>query len=385
MKNLKNYMMLILLLVSILLVACNSNNNESNENSNNGDNNDATVGNSDSDKLFFTYANVTESGPLFVQLGKGVKAAAEKAGIELKMYNNDFDAQTTLNNAKLMIQDNPDLIIEYNIVEGLDKTLSQEFSASGIPSIAVNLPIPDSYLFNLSNQDMGYDTGKVVAEIANERGWKSDDITVIIAQNATSGYEVNNSVRYFYISVAEELGLEKVEPEEIMPTTTTIGDHLIQVDGKSELEPTYTAVKNVIQTLPEDRKILLFTVNDDSSLGAWRAIEESGREDNALVAGIGGSEESLKQLRENPNWVAEGSIFMEDWGQYLIAMGVAIVNGVEPPELTLAPQVVLTKENVNDYYGEGTTAINLPPLVEENKYLEDTGILQLFENIEGLK
>lgn len=379
MKSLKRFIAVMIMSTLLVLSACSSSE-------------DASSGNSGSDsstsgdkELFFTFANVTESGPMFVQLGNGVKAAAEKAGVKLKTYNNNFDGPTALNNAKLMVQEKPDLIIEYNAVEGVSKSLKQVFDESGIPSIAVNVPVPGSHWFNLSNQQLGIDTGKVVAEAAKTKGWNAANTTVIIAQSATAGYEVNNSVRYFYVTVAEELGLEKVVPESIVPTTTTVGDHLIQVDGKSELEASYVAVKNVLQTVPESRNILLYTVNDDSTIGAWRAIQEAGREETTLVAGLGGSEEAIKQLRENPQWVAEGSIFMSDWGQYIIAMGVAIVNSAEPPELTPAPQIVLTKENVDTFYTNGATVPSvLPPLVKDNEYLKETGVLQLFGNIDGL-
>ncbi|WP_180271611.1 sugar ABC transporter substrate-binding protein [Fredinandcohnia onubensis] len=379
MKKIKFLLVSMVIFSLLFTAACSSEESTSSENE--GDTKSA----GSDDELYFTFANVTEAGPMFVELGNGVKAAAEKAGIKLKTYNNNFDGPTALNNAKLMVQDKPDLIIEYNGVEGVGKSIQQVFDESGIPSIAVNIPVPGSHWFNLSNQQLGIDTGKIVAEAAKERGWNAKNTTVIIAQSATAGYEVNNSVRYFYVTVADELGLEQVKPESIVPTTTTVGDHLIQVDGKSELEATYTSVKNVLQTVPKDRNILFYTVNDDSTIGGLRAIEEAGREDNTIVAGLGGSEEALKQLRDNPNWVAEGSIFMSEWGQYLIAMGVAIVNGAEPPELTPAPQVVLTKENVDEYYPNGPKAETLPPLVEDNSYLKDAEVLQLFGNIQGLE
>jgi ribose transport system substrate-binding protein len=378
MRNLKSYLAITLIISLIMLAACSSKTGSENKGSSNSG--------SGKKELFITYANSTESGPMFVQLGEGVKAAAEKAGIKLKTYNNNLDGPTALNNAKLMVQEKPDLIIEYNAVEGVGKSLQQVFDESGIPTIAVNVPVPGSHWFNLSNKQLGIDTGMTVAKAAKEKGWNAENTTVIIAQAATAGYEVNDSVRHFYVTVAKQLGLTKVKPEKIVPTTTTVDDHLIQVDGKAGLEETYTVVKNTLQNLPKSRNILLYTINDDSTLGAWRAIQEAGREESTIVAGLGGSKEALKQLRENPQWVAEGSIFMSDWGQYLIAMSKAIVDGVKPPELTPAPQVVLTKDNVDKYYPDGAVVPKtLPSLVKDNEYLKETGILQLFNNIKDLE
>lgn len=332
----------------------------------------------------FSFANILESGELFVQFGDGVVAAAGVAGIKIKRYNNNIDAETTLNNARLMVQDKPDLILEYNGVEGIGESLRSIFEEAKIPFIAINIPIPGGYWFNLVNREIGSDTAKVVTPIAKEKGWTKDDTTVLIVQGSTSGVEVNDCVRYFYITVAEEMGMQVVAPEDITAETTRISDTGLQVDGKGTLEESYTAVKNALQTIPADRHILLYTINDDSTIGAWRAITEAKREANTLVAGLGGSVAALKELRENPQWVAEGSVFSTHWGQYLIAMGVAVLQGMEIPPLTKSPQVILTKETVDKYYNAEGRVQLLPPLVSENQYLAETGVLQLFGNIEGL-
>lgn len=311
---------------------------------------------------------------------------AEEAGIRIKLYNNDFDGETALRNAQLMVQDKPDLIIMYNAVEGVSASIGKLFNDAGIPCIAVNVPIPGCPWFNLSNKEIGYETGKVVAEEAKARGWTGENTTVILVQNASAGEEVNHSVMYFYQAVAESMeGMDLINAEEITRDKTTMGNNLVQVDGQSALEPSYLAVKNVLPTIPQDRKILVMTPNDDSAMGAWRAIEEANRADDALIAGLGGGEEGLKQLRENPNWVAEGDIFFPFWGQYLLAMAIEMLNGDTPPERTAAPQVVLTKETVDQYYPDGATVPSiLPPLGPENEYLKDSQLLKSLDNIEGI-
>jgi hypothetical protein len=52
-------------------------------------------------------------------------------------------------------------------------------------------------------------------------------------------------------------------------------------------------------------------------------------------------------LAENPNWVAEGDIFVPSWGEYIIAMGLEMLKGDTPPERTASPQAVLTKETLS--------------------------------------
>jgi len=332
-----------------------------------------------------SFANVTEAGELFVQLGNGTAAAAEKANIELRRYDNKFDSETTLRNAQLMVQDQPDLILEYNGVQGIGPALQRLFESASIPFIAINVAIPGGHWFNLVNKDLGADTARTVVKVAKEKGWSAADTTVIIVQAGEAGDEVNDCVRYFYITAAELMGMPAVAPADINPLTTTISANGIQVDGKAQLEASYAAVKNALQTLPEDRKVLLYSVNDDSTVGAWRAVQEAGRVENTLVAGLGGGVAALKELRTNDSWVAEGTIFMGQWGQYLIAMAVAILEGATPPDLTKCPQAVLTRENVDTYYDKDGNVIQLPPLDDSNSYLAKTGVLQLFNNVQDLK
>jgi len=332
-----------------------------------------------------SFANVFEKGELFVQLGNGIEAAAKQIGYDFRRYNNEFDGEKTMANARLMVQDKPDLILEYNGVEGIGQALRRVFDDADIPFIAINVPIPGGHWFNLVNKEIGTDTANIVVPIAKEKGWTGRDTTVIIIQAAAAGVEVNDCIRYFYVTAAETMdGMAPAKPEDITATTTTIGDTCIQVDGGGALEESFTAVKNALQTVPADRRILLYSINDDSTLGAWRAITEAGRQENTLVAGLGGSVAALGELRNNPQWVAEGSVFATHWGQYLIAMATAVLNGVEPPPLTKCPQIVLTADNVDDFYdAEGKVKL-LPPLVPENEYLKDTGILQQFNNVQGL-
>jgi ribose transport system substrate-binding protein len=335
-------------------------------------------------QLSVTFANILESGELFRQMGDGVMEAAKVAGIKATRYNNNLDGPTTLNNARLMIQDQPDVILEYTAVEGIGASLKRLFTDAKIPYIAINIPVPGGIWFNLVNKEIGRDTANIVVPIAKSKGWTAADTTVIIVQGSQAGVEVNDCIRYFYVTAADTMGLDKVAPSDITALTTTIGKTGFQVDGKGTLEVSYTAVKNVLQALPPDRHILLYSINDDSVLGAWRAITESQRQANTIVAGLGGSAAALKELRSNPQWVAEGSIFTTHWGEYLMAMAVAIKSGVTPPPLTKSPQLVLTRQTVDKYYDADGKVKLLPPLVPENAYLKDTGVLQKFHNIEGL-
>jgi ribose transport system substrate-binding protein len=251
--------------------------------------------------------------------------------------------------------------------------------------LAVNQQIEGCAWFNLSNKQMGVDAANVIVAEAEKRGWTGENTTVLMTIAAANGAEVNDGPRHFYVETAKRLpGFKQVTPEEITAETTTIGGRNgVQVDCKSTIEGGYQATKNVLSSIPKENNILLYGTGTDCNLGAFRALKEDGRADRILTGGLGATPEGLRQLRTNPQWMVEGALFLQEWPKYILAEAVAIGRGETPPELTPAPQVMLTKENVDTYY-DGDNVKLLPPLVEGNKYLEKTEVLQKFGGIEGL-
>jgi ribose transport system substrate-binding protein len=340
-------------------------------------------------QYYFDFANVLESGALFVSIGNGVQSAAGVAGIKLKRYVNNIDAENTQKNAGLMLLDKPNLIIEYNAVAGIGASIGKQFNNAKIPCIAVNVPIA-GYCpwFNLVNSELGTDTANAVIPILQQKGWTGADTIVLLLQSAGAGVEVNDCIRYFYVTISNSgalTGFDKAQPSDITAKTTKIGHTGWQLEGGATLEGSYTAVKNALQTIPSSKHIVLYSINDDSVQGGWRAITEAHRQSNSIVAGLGSDEASRTQLRTNPSWVAEGEIFPSMWGEYLMAMGTAMLQGTTPPALTKTPQVVMTKDTVGKYFNPGSDSpISLPPLAPEDQYLVKTGVLQKFHNIQGL-
>jgi ribose transport system substrate-binding protein len=357
-----------------------------------GDDNEAaeTAGGQETTKqslsdMNVSYASASDAIGIFKVVGDNLIDDAKMLGMKATRYDNNLDPATALRNADLMIQEKPDVIIDWNAIVSAAPAIAKKIEKAGIPCLAVNQQIPGCHWFNLSNRKMGEDAADVVVPEAKKRGWNADNTTVFMVIAAANGTEVNDGPRYFYIKTADMLeGFKKVKPEDITPQTTVIGDsNGIQIDGKSSIEDAYAAAKNVIPTIPEGNNILLYGSDSDLSLGAFRALKEAGRDKDTLTCGLGATPEGLLQLRTNPQWLCEGALFLEDWPQYILAEAAAIKNGVTPPKLTPAPQVMLTKDTVDKYYN-GNKVKQLPPLAPESEYLNDTGVLQKFGNIEGL-
>ncbi len=336
-----------------------------------------------------SFSNYTEAAPLFrvihTNLDSVIKDKA--ADVKIKWYDNAGDPAKMLENAQLMVRDKPDAIVIYPVssaTQGVGKILGD----SKIPCVSVNADTAACRFLNIDNRALGEGTAKIIGDIAKQRGWNASNTTVLIGQNAAAGEQVNDCVRYFYTTMAPALGLPSMDAASITPKTTKIGANAIQFDGGSQLQPSFEAVKNLLPSIPQGNNIILYTVNNDSTNGALRALEDAGRGDQAklLIGGLGGDESGIKALRNDPRWVAEGDIFVSWWGEYAVAMAQALAKGRTPPSyVTALPQIVLDKKTVEEHHQPGSLNVKqLPKLDASNEYLRDGGFLQVVNNIEGL-
>jgi ribose transport system substrate-binding protein len=331
--------------------------------------------------LKISFASASDTIELFRQFADGMEADAKILGIELKRYDNNLDAMTAINNARLMVEDKPDIIIDWNASEGVGNAIGEIIADANIPCIAVNQPIPGCHWFNLSNKQLGIAGGEAIAKVAISKGWTADNTLVLIGQASAAGWEVNDSPRYFYVTVADLMNLDKVDPSEITTATTDIGKTGLQYDCKNTLEDSYAAVKNLLPSIPTDKYILTWAPNEDCTFGAYRAIDEAGRADHVLTGGPIGLGVGLTQMRTNPQWVVQMSVFIDQWSKYVLPMAIALRMGLDLPNLTVSPQASFDINTVSKYYDANNKTIGLPPLVPGNDYLLKTGVMQKFPMI----
>jgi len=335
--------------------------------------------------LKIDFASADDAIGVFKTVADGMVSGAPTAGVTVRRYDNKLDGATAIANADLMIQDHTDIIIDWNAVANVGNALGKKFNDAKIPCLALNQPIAGCNWFNLSNKEAGVDAATTMIPIAQSKGWTASDTTILMVVQSSAGVEVNDGPRYFYVTIASKIsGFPVLTPDQLNPQTTVIGNHQgIQYECNSTVDGSYANAKNLLPTIPASNHVMVFGDDTDCTLGALRALTQAGRASNTLACGLGPTPDGLTNLRTNASWVCEEALFLEDWPEYIIAEAVAIHMGIKPPPLTSAPQVSLTKDNVDTYYN-GNTVKLLPPLAANADYLKQTGILQKFHNVQGL-
>jgi ribose transport system substrate-binding protein len=335
--------------------------------------------------LNIAYINLIDQNPSLKNAAEATQAAGTKVGDKVTLYDNQASPTVATQVAQLVAQAKPDVVLDWIPAPESGPAVYAQFSRANIKCIAIDIAIdPGCPLFNLDEVKLGTDAGKQLAADAKAKGWNGSNTTYIIAQNSRVGDAVNAVVRQGYVSFADNsTGFTKTTKDKITATTTTIGTNALQVDTGDEVDAAFTAIQNVLPSIPASNHIVLFGITDESAIGAINAFKNAGRTDY-MVAGNGGDSAGLDLLRSNDNYVLEAGDFVPQWGQYEIAMAHAIDSGIKLPALTVAPSAVITKKNIDTYFDSKDNAIKLPALDPSAKYLVQTGILQKFNNIEGL-
>ncbi|WP_369226499.1 sugar ABC transporter substrate-binding protein [Streptomyces sp. R39] len=334
----------------------------------------------------FAFAMPTSQGQVYVAQQKTFTTQAQALGAKVTVYDNHGDADTMLRNADLMVAARPDVIVEYPSVANATDRVGQKFKTAGIPCIAINVPVKGCSFFNFDQVALAKLGAQAMAKKMAARGWDGTNTTVLIGQASQLGSSVNIAVTSFYDELSRIVpNMKHVSSSAITSTTTQItADQGYQGDLGLTADSGYTATLHSLQSMPQKRNLVVYTVSDDTTQGVLRAADTQGRTAKTLLSGYGGTLQGLNAVREGGVWATDQNGFFPQWGEFLLAMSVAIAQGVEPPALTSPPQVVLTKENVDTYYKPGTEElIKMPALPKASRYLLDTGILQKFGNVEG--
>lgn len=128
---------------------------------------------------------------------------------------------------------------------------------------------------------------------------------------------------------------------------------VISVDGNGLSD---VAVSVAAAALQEHQSVnVIFGINDDSAIGAMQAYESAGLNlERLLVVGFGCDGNACRDLlMDNGPFKVSAATFPEYQGRLLIDAGVAAFNGVDLPEVLIAPSVPMTSLNVEQYYSLG--------------------------------
>ena len=93
----------------------------------------------------------------------------------------------------------------------------------------------------------------------------------------------------------------------------------------------------------------VFSMDDETSIGALQAIREAGRTDIKVITGGGGCQEYFNMMPEYENLWVESALYSPDMVMDAVDMAVAILNGEEVEQVKIIPTTIVDKTNYQDF------------------------------------
>lgn len=276
----------------------------------------------------------------FIDEGKAAEKAAKEMGATKFIY---IDAQmnpdTYLSALENIIIQKVDGVLVCVPDQNLSEVTISKLKEAGIPVIAVDDALVDQQgkliapWVGISSKKIGLSVGKWSANYIKENKLENDEsVGVLILTMDTVS------------SVVPRTDGELEAILEVLPDFSK--DRIFKSDYNGETDKGYNAAAAIITANPNIEKWIIMGGNEEGTIGAVRALEQSGKDKESVVIGMGGYlaigefEKEYSAMKVAPYFSAD-----EIGGESARLLIKNIKNGEEIPMKTAVDAFMITKEN----------------------------------------
>lgn len=241
----------------------------------------ASAGGSGDDEMVVGFSQATQQSPFYVELGEGVKQAAEAADASLEYIDANGDITKQNNDIEDLITRGVDVLLINPVdPQGIAPSLASA-KAAGIPVVTVDRFAEGAVAHvGRDNVAMGELVGGAVKDALGAAGGK-----IIEIQGDAGGTVAMDRSEGFHNAFDGDSAVTIVEG----PYAEYIRSNAV------------SAMQDLLQA-NSDVKVV-YAHNDDMALGALQVLQENGRTD-VLVAGVDGLMEAVKAISTGDQYVA---------------------------------------------------------------------------------
>jgi len=240
-------------------------------------------------------------------------------------------------NARQLVRQNPDLIIEFQIDESVAPAVAAQYVEAGIPAIAVDIPHPGATFFGANNYHAGLLGGRHLGRWVKSQ-WRTPPDEIILIGQPRAGSVVASRVNGVLAGMYE-----------ILPDLAARCP-VVHLDGDGQYKLAIDRIRKHLRG-SKAKSVLVGCVNDASALAAVRAFQEAGRGECCAVVGQNAEPDARMELRQpRTPLVASVGYFPERYGDALIHLALDILGGKAVPPAVFVKHQVITPENVDHYY-----------------------------------
>ncbi len=286
------------------------------------------------------FGNMTENMLFARQVRRSIERAAKNYdNIELLIRDNNLDRQVALGNADWFVNNDVDLVIEYQIDALAGNIIMDKFNRAGIPVIAIDIPMPGATFFGADNYRAGLVAGEGLGHWI-ERNWNRKPDILLRLESSRVGPLAGARLQ------GQQDGLESV----IGPLDK---EQIISVESPVIVEVAETAIHDLLPKLSTEANIAIIAINDDAALGALAAFEEAGRLSQVVAVGQNADRLGRAALRRAKlPFIGSTAYAPEQYGDKLLDLALKILEGQAVPPAVYNQHFFITRENVDKYYPE---------------------------------
>lgn len=269
-------------------------------------------------KLRFGFGKQSGEMPFSEAVTASLREAATRAGIDLLILDNRYDAATAVEVAEEFVRNRVDLVIEFQIDQQVAPIVADKIAAAGIPLIAVDIPHPHATYFGVDNYRVGMEAGTLLAGHGVEQ-WGGQVDWVLGLDIEDAGPLVQSRITGVFQAIRSRLPEVPVES-------------FVRMDCRGMRDRSQRLTAEFLNRHPKDRHILIAGATDSSALGALEAVHQLRREKHVAIAGQDCIAEAVEEMRRPRSpWIGSVSHEAAAYGASLIQLGLSIVRGVNVP------------------------------------------------------
>ncbi len=272
------------------------------------------------------------------EVSAGMDAAARNFGLTLiTRINDEFNLPKALLNADQLLTEKVDVLVEYQYNETAGELIAAKCHQAGVPAISINFAQPGAYYFGGNNYQTGVLAGEFLARYAAENWNGRADACLVLPPR---GLRSTQEARMAGLSDSLRVGLAAFDKSQWRVAQPALTVREGQAVTRQLLE----------QVGGRNKRVVIAALTDHLGLGAEKAIREAGMEKQAVVVGQGGGRDARARIVSGGPFRASVAFFSEGYGESVLALAMKIVKGDKVPLISYTNHVVLTAENLKEYY-----------------------------------
>ncbi len=263
-----------------------------------------------------------------------VAAVAYNAELRAKELADEIDYKLyTSSNAEEMTTQLDDLltwgaqaIVAFPQWEGMEVPIQAAID-KGVQVVNFDIVINANGVYRLSgdNEDMGVQGAKYIVDKIGTEG------TIVMLEVPTSGSVSELRKKGFVDTLAE-----------IAPNMEVISyaTKFTREDG----------LKDMADILTSNPKIdAVYSMDDETSIGALQAIKEANRTDIKVITGGGGMQEYFNMMPENTDIWIQSATYSPAMVKDAVDMALKILKGEQVDEVVILPTNIVDRDNYKDF------------------------------------